>query len=169
MILIVGLGNPGIKYAGTRHNIGFEAVDRLAKENSFPDFKLQNRFQAETTEGTISGRKAILAKPRTFMNNSGQAVKALADYYKIKDLFVIHDDIDLPLGEIKASKNRGSAGHKGVESIIEQLKTKDFGRIRIGICPEEGKPENVEDFVLQKFNRTDQIEASLQGLKDFLA
>jgi PTH1 family peptidyl-tRNA hydrolase len=152
MILIIGLGNPEDQYSGTRHNIGFEIINQLAREKSFPDFKLQKKFQAEISEGTINGEKTILAKPQTFMNNSGQAVKALIDYYKTENLFVIHDDIDLPLGEIKISKGRGSAGHKGVESIIQHLKTKDFTRVRIGICPKDGKPEKVEDFVLEKFS-----------------
>lgn len=158
MILIIGLGNPEDQYSGTRHNIGFAIINQLAKENSFPDFKLQKKFQAEISEGTINGEKTILAKPQAFMNNSGQAVKALVDYHKTDNLFVIHDDIDLPLGEMKISRGRGSAGHKGVESIIQHLKTKDFTRVRIGICPKEGKPENVEKFVLERFPAEEQEE-----------
>lgn len=132
MILIVGLGNPGKEYEKTRHNAGFRAIDELLKNKK---------------EGTV------LAKPQTFMNNSGQAVFDLAKYYKLKpeNIWIIHDDIDLPVGSFKMAKNRGSAGHKGVESVIKYLKTKNFNRIRIGICPKTGKPKAVEKFVLQNF------------------
>jgi len=132
MKIIVGLGNPGKKYQKTRHNIGFRVIDELTK---------------------IKTRNFIIAKPQSFMNNSGKAVKALVGFYKIKpeNLWIVHDDIDLPLGEIRIAKSRGSAGHKGVQSIINELKTKDFNRIRIGICPKTGKPKAVEKFVLQNF------------------
>ena len=135
MILIVGLGNPGKKYKNTRHNIGFRIVDELTKELS-----------------SLKRRGVILAKPKTFMNLSGKAVKSLIKKYKIPtaNLWVIHDDIDLPLGKIRIVKNRGAAGHKGVESIIKELGTKNFVRFRIGICPKTGKPKNIEKFVLQK-------------------
>ena len=99
-----------------------------------------------------------MAKPQTFMNNSGKVVKALLIFYKIKGatLIVVHDDIDIPLGKIKIIKNRGSAGHKGVESIIKELKTKNFIRVRAGIQPKEGKPKNAEKFVLRKFTREEE-------------
>jgi peptidyl-tRNA hydrolase, PTH1 family len=137
MILIVGLGNPGPKYQNTRHNIGSRIIDELE---------------------SLSLPNVILAKPATFMNESGKAVKRLTKNYKLKtgDLIVVHDDIDLALGTIKIAKNRGSAGHKGVESIIKELGTKDFNRIRIGICPGAGKPENVERFVLQNFTKQEE-------------
>jgi len=137
MILIVGLGNPGKKYEKTRHNVGFRVVDELAKQKT---------------------REFIIAKPQTFMNNSGKAIKALLNFYKTEpeNLWVIHDDIDLPLGKFKISKARGSAGHKGVESIIKELKTKDFWRIRIGICPKTGKPKQVEKLVLQNFTKEEE-------------
>jgi PTH1 family peptidyl-tRNA hydrolase len=149
MIVIVGLGNPGKKYLNTRHNIGFEAIDQLAKENKFPEFKLSKKFNALVSKE----KEVILAKPQAFMNNSGQSVKLLYSFYKPKELIVIHDDIDLSLGKIRVSKNRGSAGHKGVESIIKELGTKDFTRIRIGIQPEKDVSQNVEKFVLQKFKK----------------
>lgn len=134
MKIVVGLGNPGKKFEKTRHNVGFRVIDELAKQKA---------------------RGFVIAKPQTFMNNSGQAVKALINFYKVKpqNLWVIHDDIDLPIGQLKIAKNRGSAGHKGVQSIINQLKTKDFNRIRIGICPKAGKPKQVEKFVLQNFTK----------------
>ena len=116
----------------------------------------------------------VLLKPQTFMNNSGTAVSEAVGFYKIKptDLWIVHDDIDLPIGEFKISKNRGSAGHKGVESIIKKLGTKDFNRVRIGICPAEGKPEAVEKFVLQNFTKSEEktikevIERTIQTIKD---
>ena len=134
MFLIVGLGNPGEEYKHTRHNVGFMALDALKK------LELPN---------------TIFAKPQVFMNNSGKAVKSLTKNYKLqtKNLVVVHDDIDLPLGVFKISRNRGSAGHKGVQSIIDELKTKDFNRIRIGICPQAGKPKQVDKFVLQNFTK----------------
>jgi len=134
MFLIVGLGNPGKKYQKTRHNIGSRIVDELESLNL---------------------KEVILAKPKTFMNLSGKAVKKLTKTYNLKsnNLIVVHDDIDLPLGKIRIVKNRGAAGHKGVESIIKELGTKNFIRFRIGICPKSGKPRNPERFVLQKFNK----------------
>jgi PTH1 family peptidyl-tRNA hydrolase len=154
MKLIIGLGNPGDKYEKTRHNLGFQVIDELKKNLEFRTWNLTKKFNALISEGTFNHQKIILAKPQTFMNNSGQAVRALTDYYKIspEDILIIHDDIDLPLEEIRIQKGRGSAGHKGVQSIIDQLGTKDFIRMRIGIRPNEApKKINAEQFVLQKF------------------
>lgn len=154
MFLIVGLGNPGIKYENTRHNTGFLFLDELQKKNNLADFKSSKKFKAMISEGKIAEEKIILAKPGTFMNQSGQSIKKFIKNYKlkIKNLLVIHDDIDLPLGKIKISKSRGSAGHKGIESIIKELSTKNFVRIRIGIQLKTGKPRKSEDFVLGNFN-----------------
>jgi len=137
MILIFGLGNPGKKYINTRHNIGSRIIDELKSLNS---------------------EDVILVKPRTFMNESGKAVRNLLKTYHLKpdNLIIIHDDLDLPLGKMRIVKNRGSAGHKGVQSIIAELKTKDFVRFRIGICPKNSKPKNPENFVLQKFNKEEE-------------
>jgi len=139
MKLIVGLGNPGKEYEKTRHNVGFVVVDLLVESDQF------------------DSTKAKFIKPQTFMNNSGQEVKKMADYYKIaaKDITVIHDDIDLPLGEIKVQESRGSAGHKGVQSIIDALGTNDFTRVRIGIRPEE-LTMDTDKFVLEKFTSQEQ-------------
>jgi len=137
MILIVGLGNPGRKYQKTRHNIGFRVIDQLS---------------------SLELEKVILDKPKTFMNLSGKVVKNLLKTYNLKpnNLIIIHDDIDIPLGKIRIVKNRGSAGHKGVESIIKELGTKNFARFRIGILPKTGKPQNPERFVLQKFKKEEE-------------
>lgn len=155
MFLITGLGNPGEKYKNTRHNIGFMVIDEFARKNNFPDFHFAKKYNAETSEGNLDNEKCILAKPRTFMNNSGRAVKSLMSIAR-PGLIVVHDDIDLPLGKIKISIGRGSAGHKGVESIIQAMGSKDFIRIRVGILPEAGKPKNPEDFVLQRFDKNEE-------------
>jgi len=158
MILIVGLGNPGKEYAKTRHNIGRLAIDKIKEINNFPDFKLLKKFNSLISKNIFKNKKTILAKPQTFMNESGKALKSLTAFLKIKpeNCLIIHDDIDLPLGKIKIIKNRSSAGHKGVQSIINELKTKNFIRIRIGIKPKAEKPKNVEKFVLQKFNKKEE-------------
>ncbi len=153
MIIVVGLGNPGEKLKNTRHNVGFEAIDKIQRENCFSDFSFSRKLNAEISEGILNQEKTILAKPQTFMNSSGQSVKALKQYYKKAKLIIVHDDIDILLGKIKISENSGSAGHKGVQSIIDSLGTKNFQRIRIGIMPERGKPTETEKFVLKKFTK----------------
>ncbi len=153
MYLIVGLGNPGKKYKNTRHNVGFIALDEITKNPKFQMTNDQSNLNVKISKGTINDQKVVLAKPQTFMNESGRAVKKIIEHWKLKieNLIIIHDDIDIPLGKIKVSVGRGSAGHKGVESIIKTLGTKDFTRIRIGICPLSGKPKDVENFVLKNF------------------
>jgi len=155
MTLIVGLGNPGKKFQNTWHNLGFRVIDELADRNNFPSFKLSKKFKAEINEGEINGKKIVLAKPQTFMNNSGKSVKLLTKFYRkdLDNLLVIHDDIDLPLGKTRIIKNRGAAGHKGVQSIINELGNKNFIRFRVGILSKIGKQKKLEDFVLQKFNK----------------
>ena len=153
MYLIVGLGNPGTKYEKTRHNVGFLVLDDLQRKYGFPEFSPSKKHTSLTSEGIISETKTLLAKPQTFMNNSGKAVKSLMAAKP--NLIVVHDDIDIPLGKVKVSENRGSAGHKGVDSIIRSLGTKNFTRIRVGIQPKKGKPSNVETFVLKKFTSTE--------------
>ena len=157
MFLIIGLGNPGKKYEKTRHNVGFRVIEKLLNDRLTTVDKKQ-KFGAEIFETEVTGKKAILAKPQTFMNLSGQTVKSLIRNYKIKtaNLVVIHDDIDLPSGKIKVSTNRGSAGHKGVQSIIDALGTKNFTRLRIGIKYHQATIKNVEKFVLQKFTRNEE-------------
>jgi peptidyl-tRNA hydrolase, PTH1 family len=172
MFLIVGLGNPGKKYQNTWHNIGFEVIDFFQKENNFPEFKFNKNFNS-----LISKKKEIiLVKPETFMNLSGKALSKIAWFYKInsQNIVVVHDDIDLILGKIKINKNRGPAGHKGIESIIKQLKTKNLIRFRFGIQPIKNKPKNTEKFVLEKFNKKDKeiiektIKKTTQALDFFL-
>jgi PTH1 family peptidyl-tRNA hydrolase len=160
MKIIVGLGNPGKKFEKTRHNLGFMVLDRFARKNKFPKFKVRREFLAEISEKKIGKEKIILAKPQTFMNSSGNSVKLLTRTFNLepKNLFVIHDDLDIPFGKIKISFGRGSAGHKGVQSIIDELKTKNFFRFRIGIKPKQNYItlySSIENFVLGKFDKNE--------------
>lgn len=154
MLLIVGLGNPGDTHENTRHNVGFLVLDALQKNYDLPDFKLDKKPNALTSKGMLGEQQILLAKPQTFMNNSGEAIKALYTKYKLQEtryIIVIHDDIDLPLGKVRISMDSGSAGHRGINSIIQHLGSKEFIRIRIGIQPQTGKPHAVEEFVLRNF------------------
>jgi len=165
MILIVGLGNPGSKFNHTRHNTGFEALDFFAQKNGFPEFKNSKKHLALVAKKD----DVVLVKPQTFMNESGNAVKSLK--MKAESLVVIHDDIDLELGKLKISNGSGAGGHKGVESIINALGTKDFTRFKIGIATGEHKAEEV---VLKKFTPGEQtilqpvIEKTAQALDYFI-
>ncbi|MFB6182093.1 MAG: aminoacyl-tRNA hydrolase [Candidatus Magasanikbacteria bacterium] len=156
MNLIVGLGNPGKKYKKTRHNIGFMVLDKIHEKlqiRDISDWSLSEKFNAEVSGCHIDGEKNIFAKPMTYMNKSGQAVQMIGDYYSLtsEDLIVVHDDIDIELGEIKTQKNISSAGHKGVNSIINHINTKNFRRVRVGIKTDKLKDMEVSDFVLSKF------------------
>lgn len=162
MKIIAGLGNPEKKYELTRHNAGFMVVDVLAKELG-ESWKKEKKFNAEI----IKTGDIILAKPLTYMNLSGEAVQKILSFYKIPysppdkggegglldNLTVIHDDIDIPLGKFKISVDSRSAGHNGVQSIIDALGTKNFKRIRVGIKAEEKEKIPADKFVLQKFKK----------------
>jgi PTH1 family peptidyl-tRNA hydrolase len=158
MKLIVGLGNPGFGYAGNRHNIGFMCIRHLARRHGIRFDKKQG--QARTGTGEINGEKAVLARPQTFMNTSGESVSRLVKKLKISpaDLIVIHDDLDLPTGKVRIRQGGRSAGHKGIDSIIAHLGNRDFYRVRVGIGrPDitEGSPMDREaaviDYVLSDF------------------
>ncbi|HYE60180.1 MAG TPA: aminoacyl-tRNA hydrolase [Candidatus Kapabacteria bacterium] len=158
MKLIVGLGNPGKQYEKTRHNVGFMALnalrERLSKECDMSEWQLSKKFNADVCGGTLQGEKIILAKPMTFMNDSGQAVQLLTHFYSLthRDLIVVHDEKDVPLGDIKVQTNRGAAGHNGVRSIMEHIGTQDFTRVRIGIASSNPKKmKDTPEFVLGKF------------------
>ena len=152
MKLIVGLGNPGKKYEHTRHNVGFIAIDKIAGSFNFEPFAFDKKFNALLSFGNINGEKVLLLKPQTFMNSSGASVRSAMDYYKISsnDLLVIQDELDVAMGEYKTTKDRSSAGHKGIQSIIDALGTKDFIRYRIGMESDRGNMAS-EDFVLANF------------------
>jgi len=152
--LLVGLGNPGREYRDTRHNVGFQAIDRLCASLDIKLGRLQSK--ALIGSGLWDGRKIVLAKPQTFMNLSGQAVASLLRFYKIplSQLLVFHDDIDLPVGTVRIRPGGGSAGQRGLASIIQQLSTQDFPRLRIGV----GRPPGqmvAADYVLQDFSKAD--------------
>lgn len=136
MKLIVGLGNPEERYAGTRHNLGFEVLDELTRKLNLVDWTEENKFKSEI----IKVPELILVKPHTFMNKSGMAVSLLVNYFKVnsEDVIIIHDDLDLPLGKIKVRIGGAAAGHHGVESIINVLGTDKFIRVRLGIGPSAG-------------------------------
>lgn len=155
MNIIIGLGNPGDKFKNTRHNAGFMVLDKFAEQNSFPAFEFSKKENALLSEGDINGEKVILVEPQTFMNESGKTAKELISYHtqQIKNLIIIHDDMDLSLGKIKIIKERGSAGHNGVESIINNIGNDGLIRIRVGIQPEKGKPNNQISFVIKKFTK----------------
>lgn len=149
--LVVGLGNPGPRYAHHRHNVGYQCVDYVAERHAISISR--KRFQALYGDGALEDRRVILAKPVTFMNESGQAVGPLSRWYKIEppQILVIYDDLDLPLGKVRVRPGGSSGGHHGIESIIAGLGSRDFGRIRVGIGrPEQGDPI---DYVLNDFGR----------------
>ncbi|MBU9710165.1 aminoacyl-tRNA hydrolase [Evansella tamaricis] len=156
MKLIVGLGNPGIKYDGTRHNIGFEVIDRTVEK--FGIDLDQSKFKGIYGFKKIGNNKLFLLKPLTYMNLSGESIVPLMNYFKIEkeELLVIYDDLDLPPGSIRLREKGGHGGHNGIKSIISQLGTDEFKRIRVGI----GRPpkgQAVPDYVLGRFMKEEQI------------
>src|SRR3989344_4539738 len=160
MMFIVGLGNPGKQYENSRHNFGFQVLDLLAGGESF-----ENKYDAEF----IKTDEVILAKPQLFMNLSGKSVAQIMKFYPAAQLVVIHDELDLPLGSLKIQKNISAAGHNGVQSIIDEIGTKDFIRIRLGIDNAELRGQIPGDeFVLQKFTSPEQaiVKEVLEKAKD---
>lgn len=173
MMLLIGLGNPEGKHKKNRHNAGFIVIDEIKKLWNFPDFQFNKKFNAEISEEnhlpvmpeqSDGGRgklkaisyKLLLAKPQTFINNSGDAVQKIMSFYKLtpQDIIIIHDDLDIEIGKYKLSANTHSVGHKGVEDIIEKLGTQEFKRIRIGVETEGGRQNRKipgESYVLQNF------------------
>jgi PTH1 family peptidyl-tRNA hydrolase len=155
--IIVGLGNPGIPYRTTRHNIGFQVVDRLAKINHIPI--RTRRFKSLYGTGWIDSQEAVLVKPMTFMNRSGGAVKKAAKFFHLgmDDLVVVHDDLDLPFGRLRFKQRGRDGGHQGVRSIIESMGGNDFLRLKVGI----GRPPvgmDTVEYVLEIFDRIEQSQ-----------
>lgn len=152
--LIVGLGNPGREYRSTRHNIGFMVVDQLAKELGVGFSRVQSN--SLVVHANRDGKRIILAKPHTYMNLSGQAVNSLLKFYKLSldQILIAHDDIDLPFGTLRMRPGGGSAGQKGLASIIEGLGTQEFPRLRVGVGRPPGRME-AADYVLQEFSKDD--------------
>lgn len=162
MLIIIGLGNPGKKYELTRHNVGFMVIDNLASSAEFSggagSFRMKDQYQALVNKGSIFGEKALLVKPQTYMNRSGQTVAGVMQNLSepIGGLLVISDDYNLPFGAVRFRRDGSSGGHKGLQSIIEQLGNDKFHRLRIGI----GLPERVDPagFVLEKFTKAEEKE-----------
>lgn len=153
MYVIVGLGNPGKQYTFTRHNVGFDAIDLLAESNNIPMNKVKH--QAVIGEGRINNQKVLLVKPTTYMNLSGRSVREIMNFYKvdIEKLIVIYDDIDTDVGKLRIRQKGSSGSHNGMKSIIYEIQSDQFPRVRIGV----GKPQhgNLADFVLGKFTKED--------------
>ena len=157
-LLVVGLGNPGPQYAKTRHNVGFMVADLLAARLSAP-FKVHKRSGAEIVTGRLGNRSVVVAKPRTFMNESGRHIGPLAKFYSVSpaDVIVIHDELDIDFGKIRLKLAGGEGGHNGLRSVANALGTKDFQRVRIGI----GRPPGRKDpaaFVLEPFTAAERAE-----------
>jgi peptidyl-tRNA hydrolase, PTH1 family len=173
MFYIVGLGNHGERYQGTRHNVGWLVCDYIREQARLPELVGDKAMSGRVTEGLIVGTPVRLLYPDTYMNNSGSAAVKFVPKNEVGNLIVVHDDIDLPLGEIKLGRGRGDGGNNGIKSLIEKLGTKDFIRIRIGIAPrsfwtgEVKRPKGggpLERFVLKPFTRKE--EEQLKEVKE---
>ena len=167
MKLFVGLGNPGAKYAGNRHNIGFMALDRIAADHGFSPWK--SAFKGAVCEGRLGAGKVLLLKPQTFMNLSGESVRAALDFYKLTpaDITVFHDELDLAPGKCRVKAGGGHAGHNGLRSIHAHLGTDAYARVRLGIG-HPGHKDAVASFVLHDFAKADQdwLDDLMRGLSD---
>lgn len=151
MYIIVGLGNPGRKYENTRHNLGFITIDRLASKHDIKVDKI--KFKALVGDGRIAGQKVLLVKPQTYMNLSGESVREVANFYKVEpdEIIVIYDDLDLPLGNLRIRKSGSAGTHNGMKSVVYQLKSDQFPRVRIGIGQNGDK--DIIDFVIGGFRK----------------
>jgi len=161
--LIAGLGNPGREYAQTRHNVGFQIVTRLAESHGLNFSRMQN--EALVAAGRIGDVRVVLAKPQTWMNESGKALGPLARFYKVEParLLVVYDDLDIPAGTLRLRSEGGSGGHKGMRSVIEQQGGQDFPRLRVGVGRPPGRMD-AADYVLQPFTRDEEI--LMDGARD---
>lgn len=173
MKLIVGLGNPGKEYENTRHNVGFDVIDRYLNYKNIVSSK--SKFDGIYFESNINNEKVIFLKPQKYMNLSGEVVKKYVDYFKIKveNILVIHDDLDQEIGKIKLKQNSSSGGHNGIKNIESNLNTKNYKRLKIGIS--NNKSVDTKDFVLGKFNKKDRgivensINMCLNIIDDFFS
>ncbi|HSX23835.1 MAG TPA: aminoacyl-tRNA hydrolase [Candidatus Saccharimonadales bacterium] len=162
-VLLVGLGNVGKEYAGTRHNIGFEILDVFASKQGLDNWMDKKDLKCQLATGNIADSRVILCKPTTMMNLSGEAVQAVARFYKVEPaaMVVVHDELDIGFGQIRTRLGGSDAGHNGVKSLIQHLGA-DFGRIRIGVGPKTPEKMESADFVLAKFS--DKEQAQLKNL-----
>ena len=165
-VLVAGLGNPGREYERTRHNVGFMVCAELARRHGA---SFRSKFSGQLAETRIDGRRAALLKPLTYMNDSGRSVGAAARFFKLppERLLVLHDEVDLEPGRLQARFGGGLAGHNGLRSVAQHLKTPEFLRLRIGVGrPERGDPRPVADFVLSPFDEFTDVEALVQRATD---
>lgn len=171
-ILIVGLGNPGKEYEGTRHNIGFTVLDNFAKKQKFDDWILKKDLHARQASHKIGSTRVILCKPTTFMNESGRAVQSIQHFYKIDNskTLVVYDELDIDFGHLRTRMGGSSAGHNGVKSITNAC-GENYGRLRIGIGPKKPHKMDTTDFVLAKFGKkeTSEMPALLQETNSILS
>ena len=171
MYTLIGLGNPGNEYEHTRHNAGRMALMAFAKKQELDEWILDKKRQSLKTEGILKREKFVCFLPETFMNKSGNAVKGMS-VKAAHTLVVLHDDVDIELGRFKISFGRGSGGHKGLESIMRMIKTKDFVRVRIGISPRKKPPQKqMPDFLLKKFSpkELDELKKLFKKTNEILA
>ena len=153
-ILIIGLGNPGKEYAGTRHNIGFEILDTFAAQNDFPGWLAKKDLKSEISVKTLGENRVVLCKPATFMNNSGEAAQAVQRFYRVynQNTLAIYDELAIPFGSLRARLGGSDAGHNGVKSLIQHIGD-DFGRLRVGIGSDVSQKADAADYVLGKFTK----------------
>jgi PTH1 family peptidyl-tRNA hydrolase len=156
-VLIIGLGNPGKGYTGTRHNIGFEILDEFAAKNDFPGWLAKKDLKAEITSANLGENRVILCKPTAFMNNSGEAAQAVQRFFRVynQSTLAVYDELAIPFGSLRTRLGGSDAGHNGVKSLIQHLGD-DFGRLRVGIGSETAKKAEAADFVLGKFDKSEQ-------------
>jgi PTH1 family peptidyl-tRNA hydrolase len=156
-VLIVGLGNPEKKFEGTRHNIGFAALDYFAKKNEFPDWVNKKDLKCELTMATLRDIRVILCKPTTYMNNSGEAAQAVQHFYKVynQQTLAVYDELAIQFGQLRTRIGGSDAGHNGVKSLVQHIGD-DFSRLRIGVGNETSEKADASDFVLSKFTRQEQ-------------
>lgn len=156
-IVVIGLGNPGKEYSGTRHNIGYAAIEDFAARNDFPDWTNKKDLKSLVTSSNLGDSKVILVKPTTFMNASGEAAQAVQHFYRIYNstTIVIYDELAIKFGQLRARVGGSDAGHNGVKSIIQHIGD-DFGRIRLGVGNEISDKSETADFVLSKFTKEEQ-------------
>lgn len=161
-VLIIGLGNPGKEYAGTRHNIGFEVLDEFAKKNDFPGWLSKKDLKCEMAIQNMGENRVILCKPAAFMNNSGEAAQAAQRFYRVynQNTLAVYDELAIPFGSLRTRVGGSDAGHNGVKSLIQHIND-DFGRLRVGVGSETSQKANAADFVLGKFTKKEQENLSL--------
>ena len=165
MYIIAGLGNPGRKYVGTRHNMGFEALDAVAAKYNISIKK--SKFNALYGEGSIEGEKVILVKPQTFMNLSGESIREFKAWHKVEpsQIIIIYDDVSLPVGKMRIRPKGSAGGHNGIKSIIYQLNTEEFPRIKIGVGSPENPGFDLADYVLGRFTKAEVKELIPMAVK----